>query len=152
MGGGGQSFFELKNAFKIGRTFSNVRWQVWLNAGFFGIFFSFLKLQLFYQLQPEVEKLRFFWDFQYSENHRILLKINFLYMYEFLFKLNACKLISKLSTHTFYICLKKLIFASACAIWRSLENLFWKFDIFILGVQKYQIKSKNWYFRHQMHF
>ena len=33
-----------------------------------------------------------------------------------------------------------------------MENLFWKFDIFILMVQKFQIKPKNWYFRHQGHF
>ena len=29
-------------------------------------------------------KTSFFWNFQYSENHRILLKINYFYLYEFL--------------------------------------------------------------------
>ena len=83
-GGGHKVFFELKNALKINRTFSNVRWKVWLNANFLvTFFFIFLKLQLFYQFQPEVEKLRFFLDFQYSENHSILLKTIFIHLYYF---------------------------------------------------------------------
>ena len=92
----------------------------------FNIFFIFLKLQLFYQLQPEVEKLRFFWDSQYSENHRILLKINFLYLHEFLFKFNACKLISKLSTHTFYICVKKAMLCKRLCHLKELGKSFLK--------------------------
>ena len=101
-----------------------------VQCGFFSIFFIFSKLQLFYQLQPEVEKLRFFGHFQYSENHRILLEINHLYFHEFLFKLDACKLIEKILTHTFYF-YKKQSLLQALMLFEGAWKIFFENSILL---------------------
>ena len=104
----------------------------------FDILFMVEKLQLFYQLQYEVEKVHFFWNMQHTENHCMLLKIKFLYFHEFLSKLHAYKLIWKVLALIFQFCKKNWFYASACIIPRSMENIFWKFDIFILRDQNFQ--------------
>ena len=111
-------------------------------CGFFGTFLNFQKLQLFHQLQPEVEKLRFFGHFQYSENHRILLEMNCLYFHEFLFKLDACKLIKKILTHTFYF-YKKQSLLQALMLFEGAWKIFFENSILLsAGPKSFKIILK----------
>ena len=58
--GRGQSFLELKNAFKIVRTFSNVRWKVWVNADFLTYFLFFWSYNFFTNFNLKLKYFVFF--------------------------------------------------------------------------------------------
>ena len=103
VGDGGQSFFELKNAFKIGRTFSNVRWKVWLNADVLAYF-------------------SFFWSYNFFSNFNLKLK-----SFVFFEILNILKITVFCSKSIFSICMSfcsNLMLVSLFQIFQLIRSIF----------------------------
>ena len=59
-GGGRQSLFEFKNAFKIGRTFGNMCLKVWLNAHVLTYFSFFWSYNFFTNFNLKLKNFVFF--------------------------------------------------------------------------------------------
>ena len=112
--------------------------------------FNFPEVTTFSPTSTWSWKTSIFWHFQYSENHRILLEMNCLYFHEFLFKLDACKLIKKILTHTFYF-YKKQSLLQALMLFEGAWKIFFENSILLSAPQKFQNNPQNLYFRHQWH-